>query len=774
MVQKIQGGQSDFSGGEINVDFKRNDADPLRKSGCRQLLNWRILSSKSVQNRSGRIAKFLEPGRVEEVLISPGNVFYLAFGNGYLRVYNAAGALVFNTTTKGDSVTPIPWTAATARNVSWVAAPGAQLAVYIAYADGAPNNVPQILAWDGVSQTSSWTLSTFAETITGNNQKRTPFYRIAPQNITLLPSATTGSINLTFSAPVLAAGMVGTRIAWCGKQILITAVTDSEHGTGTVEEVLFAGQSFSNVSSANVANYFYIGDEVIGQLSGAKGIVIGFSGSGSPTLQVQLLTTTLFGATGAEVVVGPNGSLGMSSFTSQQVPFAVAIWDQEVMNAYQGYPTAVFFDQNRLGFCNFPSVPSGIAWSGIGLLGDFYAEGEATAVITADDAIFELVPNKSQVLYVLPGAESSEFVLCDNGVYYIPITPADPLAPGSVSFNVISDDGCAANVQPRRMQDYVLFVNAGLTSVLAIVATGAYSRPYEVRNLTSSHSHLIKSPVAIGAPATASQFDERYVYILNSDGTVAVGFYAIENGQVKGNVGWVPFNGAGTVTWLSARSSHVLFTSSYTPNGIAAVGIVEQLDDTKYLDSGMFVNAAPAALAPPGGKGPLWYLAGGSVTLMDQGYRMMGTYLIDANGFIIPQNNGGENLAASTLIAGQPWTAILEPFVPDANSGADIGQRMFKRRVARFAAYAMNSTGFLMARLFSGPLTRTSPPLGAIMNTYRVTAWNQDDDATKPPPLREEVQRWRPIGRSFDPRVAIIKDTPGPILIAEVGMEATV
>jgi hypothetical protein len=153
---------------------------------------------------------------------------------------------------------------------------------------------------------------------------------------------------------------------------------------------------------------------------------------------------------------------------------------------------------------------------------------------------------------------------------------------------------------------------------------------------------------------------------------------------------------------------------------------------------------------------------------------MMGVYRIDGNGFIIPQGNAGENLATPSLVGGFAWTAVLEPFTPDASPGQDFHQRMFKRRVARFGVYVSNSTGFLMARLFSGPLTRTSPSLGTIMNTRRVPAWNQDDDPTKPPPLREEVQRWRPLGRAFDPRTAVIKDTPGPIRVHEIDMEATV
>jgi hypothetical protein len=60
------------------------------------------------------------------------------------------------------------------------------------------------------------------------------------------------------------------------------------------------------------------------------------------------------------------------------------------------------------------------------------------------------------------------------------------------------------------------------------------------------------------------------------------------------------------------------------------------------------------------------------------------------------------------------------------------------------------------------------------MNIHRVPTWNVGEDATQPPPLREEAQRWRPIGRAFDPRVAVIKDTPGPLMINELGIEVTI
>jgi hypothetical protein len=55
--------------------------------------------------------------------------------------------------------------------------------------------------------------------------------------------------------------------------------------------------------------------------------------------------------------------------------------------------------------------------------------------------MFEIAPGKVQVYYVVPGPESSEFVFCDRRIYYIPISPTNPLKPGSVAFQLLSGDG---------------------------------------------------------------------------------------------------------------------------------------------------------------------------------------------------------------------------------------------------------------------------------------------------------------------------------------------
>ena len=61
-----------------------------------------------------------------------------------------------------------------------------------------------------------------------------------------------------------------------------------------------------------------------------------------------------------------------------------------------------------------------------------------------------------------------------------------------------------------------------------------------------------------------------------------------------------------------------------------------------------------------------------------------------------------------------------------------------------------------------------------VMNTRRIDAWSQGEDPASAAPLREQAYFWRPLGRDYDPRRAIIKDTPGPLLIHEFDMEISV
>jgi hypothetical protein len=763
-IAKLVGAQRDFSSGELDSSIKRSDDSAKMKSGARQLSNWRILNSHSITNRPGRTALFPEQGRVEQATLKPGFSFFIAFGAGYLRIYNAAGTQVFNTTLKGDGTTAIPWTLPTVSKIVWSIY---KFTIYITYGDDAPTNIPQLLTWDGVSSTSTWTLSTFAFQALLNGGIDAPFYRLAPKGVSMLPSALTGTITLNTSAPYFVSGMVNNHIVrYQNSQIKITAVANSMQATGLVLQTLPMAVSIApSVGTQNGA--FYVGEIVVNS-KGYQAQVTAVSGGG---ITVSFLSQFTFIT--SDIVVGPHGSMQAGTITAAGIADSL-IWDEQIFDSYLGWPQATFFDQNRLGFCNIPSLPSGISYSALSIFNSFFP----TAL--PNGPIFALVPFGAQVFYVVPGMESSEFVFCDKAIYYIPITATVPLTPNNITFNALSRTGCHPGVEPRLAGQVIIYMKPGSVSVGAVQAPGAYYRPYIVDDVSEIHSHLFAQPaVAIAIPGASAQFEELYVYIALADGSIVTGKYFVRAGLLEAaaeggpKIGWAPWSGAFTVSYVAASNTEVFFTTSYAPNGIPAVNIVERLDSTQYLDAAIPVANVPVPFVTAG-KGPLYAFANGSVTLIDLGTRAMGTYFIDANGNIIPQNLGGENLSSNQLVAGQPWTATLEPFSPLAPPGNDAMQRLRRRRTSWLVVYVSNSTGFLFARLFSGPVTRTSPAPGTIMNSFRVETWNQDDDPTQAPPLREQAYWWRPIGKDYDPRRGFIKDTPGPLLIHEVAMEISV
>jgi hypothetical protein len=760
MPRQVQGSQWDFSAGEVDVTLKRADNHPARKAGVRQAANFRILNSGAIQNRSGRSALFPEIGRNEKITVQPGVFYFLCFGNGTLHIRDVNGVQV--ATNSGYS-----WTTATENSISFATVPRAASVIDVVMTF--PGQVPKIARYSA----GAWTFLDFAFALDAVNAIQEPFFRLSAPGITMTPvgGATPpiagNSITLNTSAAFFIAGasptgMIGTTIRWHNSQILITAVTNSTTAIGTVVQGL---PGTDKIAPVNFQGYLSVGDIIVEDITGIEAEVSTVVSTAEFHVNYLRSGTRFKTGAGAANLFGPTWS-GGSTVVTGIISEASAIWDEAVTSGFRGWPQFCFYDQGRLGFCNFPSLPRAIGWSAIGLPDNFLIG------VTPSAAMLELIGDLSQVLYVVAGQEGNEFVFTDSKIFYIPISVTNPLKPGSVAFNLLSDDG-AAQVQPRPSQEVIIYVNAGGNSMKAIVATGAFQRPFNTIGLNDFHSHLINSVVAIAAPHADTTFQERYIYVLNSNGTLAVGKYDTKLGQIQGIVGWVPFSGAGTLSWVTAHERDIFFTTSYAPNGITPVSVVEVLDDSQYLDCAIPVQNVPTPFVT-GGKGPLFAFANGSVTLMDQVTRNMGTYFVDANGFIIPQFNGGEDLTVASLVAGQPWTATLEPFAPDAQPGTDMGQRMKPRQVSKLDAYFINSTGFLMAMLFSGKQNQITPAFGTIMNQKRVPAYEPSENQALAPVLREWVEFYSPAGSSYDPRVAIIKDTPGPLLICEIAMEVTI
>jgi hypothetical protein len=731
--------QRDFSSGELNVDAKRRDDQPIMRAGARKLRNWRVLNSGAAINRPGRSAVFSGYPRTDQVLVSTGTIFWLCFSDGTLTIRDITGAVV---KTGGGYA----WTAATVRQIVWTIVPtsAGRRDIVMTF----PGQIMKVATW--VSG-SPWTFSDYAFYSGSDGSSLVPFYRFSSPGAAITPSATVGNITIAANSDVFVPGMVNSLIRWINKQIRITAYTDARHVSGTVLQQLY-GSLVLNATAGFIGG-FAVGD-IIADTSGTEAEIfaIATSGGNITSISVNLMQARMFTINNA--IYAPSGSFVLTSQTTTS-PGPSVQWDESVFSSFRGWPQSCFFDQNRLGFCDIPALPNGITWSRIGQFGDFLPDA-----VTASDPIFEIAPERSRVYHV--ATKQDEIVLTDRGVWYIPISETNPLKPGSVAFKKISVDA-ASPAKPSETNEGIIFIGAGLNRVVAVMPTGTLTQPWKSQETSLFHQHLFNSPFAIASTIGDDTFAERYVYVLNSDGSVAVGKYD----AAKQWVGWLPWDSKGVPQWVSVLGSTTTFVTMY---GTAYVA--ETIDSTVYLDGAVLLNNIPAALAPPGvNLTSLWWLRNLQIDLMD-GVKPLGTYQVDGTGTLVP-NSPGEDLSSPTIIAGTSWVSTIEPFVPNADAGADQKQRTRRRRIQRIVASVERSTGFKFSKLYNGPAGAQLSAPGTEIGSHRITPWNQDDNQALAPPLRNQTYTWRPTGRAYDPRVALVKDVPGPITVVEIGMEVT-
>ncbi|MGL6211364.1 MAG: hypothetical protein ACRC14_16190, partial [Paracoccaceae bacterium] len=557
--------------------------------------------------------------------------------------------------------------------------------------------------------------------------------------ITLRPSALTGFVTVTASAPVWSAAYVGLRVRYGRREIFVTEYNSPTVVTGFV----ISGLPPSYRITLQSAEHYRVGDAVIGQDTDFQGLVLGVNGN-----QIDVATIEFYD--GPDIAEGLSGPRGSSDVTAKAAipPLASPIWDEPLISPVRGYPMAGASAAGRLTLVDFPLVPDLIAMSSTRSIMDFEVGADD------DDAIVrQCGDNAPRFRHVVNAGDLLLF--SDRGLYYVSIRDGGILTPSS--FNaILFDKRASSEVRPVSMDDGVVFVEASGQAIAAALLDGNVYLKWSVRTISTYHNHLIKRPIKLCGPSLFSELPERYLFVINSDGTLAsMSWYEDFSPE---NVGFVPWETRGQFVSLSPMfGQYWAITDRAVGSGTAR--FIERFDDAAKMDcccilavpdtllvngAALTVNGQPLEVSVSAALP----LAGATVQVYGSGYAL-GDRVVAVDGSV-----PGVDAMPAGSYCGFPFTTSVMPWPVEFVETTYAG--MLQARLVRGSVSTMD-TGTYSIR--------------ANKNTRVIGAYDVGDPLTAAPPLRTQVTKFLVLGVRDHPEIEISRTIPGDLQILAITQE---
>lgn len=539
--------------------------------------------------------------------------------------------------------------------------------------------------------------------------------------ISITPSARTGSITVTASAPLFSAAWVGMRIRYAREEILITAYTSTTVVTGTVVTQLPATYQLT----VSTVSGFVVGDVVVGQTTNYQGLITGISGSNLTVLTLEYLD----GPDISEKISSPSGTATVS-LKSVVTSAATEVWDEPLISPVRGYPRSGAAAAGRLFFCDFASAPDVIVASSLRAITDITVGDED------DDGIARAIgDNRPRLQNVVNSGDV--LILCDSGCYLISLRDGTALTPAS--FNPIKFDARgSSSARPAKVDDGVVFIEAGGSAIAACSLSGNIYLKWSVRTISTFHDQLFPAPKTLCGPPTNCDFEDKYLFVINHDGSL-VAMSWVDGFDVE-KVGFVPW---------TTEGSYISMTGAFggywavTERTIADQDVpteaffVERLSEDAIMDCQISAATPPAEFADT-----TMHLAG------DRWYA--GTVVVEAGGVPNVDDYPDDAVAGFNFVSRvMPWPRRL---IQHPKAG------LLPCRAIRVAVSVLR-TGPIQIRCNN------------LTQTYGGYAFG--DDLSNPPPDRTQLYRASVIGRRQHPEIEIIKPYPSRFQILAITQEVS-
>lgn len=705
--------RNDFSAGELNPEALQRKDSRAAANGLALGRNIRLRNGGGYSRRPGsRQQQVLVnmPMRGEAYTYDDDYKYSLIFSAGRMDAFLIDG-------TPAGGLTGTAW--------------DAQQALEMAYAPIDERIIVshQVIGMFQITRTgpATWAIINFTWDIGPGTTSLQPYFRYAAKGISLEPSALTGTINVVFSDDVLTPQHVDIRFRYMGQELEIATVVDPQNGTANVVTGL---PPTYTVTVGNTLG-FVSGDRVEGDTSGTSGYVTTVING---TDMEVLIESGFAGFQGTEKIIGPNANSAHVS-SAPATPAATVIWDEAMVSNTHGGPGEVAVHRKRLMLTDWRDAPDAWVASATYSIGDFDT-GEALD----NEAINEvLTASPRERIRHLVSSETL-LMMTERNSYYIPEGRENVLTPTFASLFKAGRVG-ASFPEPVIVEQGVLFIEITGTRAVIMAPTGNITSPWAVTDVTRLVPHFMVDPIEVGTSDGNANAAERYAYVVNGDGTIAVLFYRDDDPIY----GWTLWSTQGE--WLSLWSIEgVVFTiCRRTIDGVDQY-LLERWDEELLVDCAV-------DFTDPDGDADLAGFETASLNVVE-GTANYGVFEIGAAG-AVTVNQGGLGLPTD---GGHTFTA-----------GFGFG-----------TTAQMISPVLLQDVKASGPYLRIPRCWLTVQDScvYKVNgmvraAYDGGEDDSLPPPLRSETKQFRLTGRSPSPTVTISQDadTPSPLTVLSITME---
>ena len=726
--------QNDFSLGAIRPEAVERDDTALVGQSLKEAKNTITLTTGALQSRPGTVYVSATDSHAGwNIDLGSGRVYDLHIVPDGVILYNQDGSTEASFTSATWTSISAKWGSPVFADVQfWVVPDPDSSAIII----GAQNFPQHALVVDAAG---SWSFGALNYAVSTAGVVRQPYWNYY-NGVTIQPSARTGTITVTASSGIWTAAHAGLRIRYGEREIVFTTYSSATVMNATVTEEL---APTLDITVASVSGY-QLGEAVEHDTAGGQGIIVGIAGS-----VVTVLATAFWdGFPASGKLVGPNASQAISGVSAAS-PAASELWDIQMQSAIHGYAGWGAKHMGRGYLNDFPNAPQAFAVSVAGFIDDF-----TTGVNDGDGFVETLGANDGGSLLFIVSAEDLLF-FTTKGLYYQQTRDGSAVTPLSINPVRFSRIGCSA-VPPVAVDDGAVFVDAVGQQIYGALLTGVQYRSWSAKNLTKFHSHLISSPVYLGATSDGSESPEEFIYVVSADGSAVVGQWDRDAEKM----GWRPWETDGSFKAIYQAFGKTYAVVERTIDAVTGK-YRERFEEGIYTD---FTSCLAVNSGNPGGQSGVTYfggvtafathLDGHTAAVYFEGWDL-GDREINAAGKPLDENSDvlGFPEYEGILQIGLPFEIRIVPW-PRRSVESYYGKRDVKRTIATMVTVQDS-------HLFSFD--------GQDFGAYRL-----GEDLTVPPPLRNYEAQFVTIGRSaFEDRV-LLKARPGPFRLLKFRFKVTV